>query len=83
MGDLESQEEDDPRRILWYKSLVFLGVIRPHHRDESWSAGLCSPFSTCVGTHIPVLSDLPLSTCGCKKSDLDVKTQQVDRNRGQ
>ncbi len=31
MGALKSQEEDDPKRILWYKSLGFLGVIRPHH----------------------------------------------------
>ena len=39
-GVLESQEEDVPKRILWYKSLCFLGVIRPHQRDESWSASL-------------------------------------------
>ena len=65
MGDLESQEEDDPKRILWYKPIGFLGVIRPHHRDESWSAGLWqSFFATCVGAHIPDLEDLSLSTGG-------------------
>jgi hypothetical protein len=40
MGVLESQEEDSSRRSLWYKPLGFLGVIRPHHRDEAWSASL-------------------------------------------
>ena len=40
MGALESQEEDAPKRILWYKPLVFLGVIRSHRRDESWSTSL-------------------------------------------
>ena len=40
MGDLESQEEDAPRRILWCKPMGFLGVITPHRRDETWSAGL-------------------------------------------
>ena len=40
MGVLESQEDDDPKRILWYKTLDFLGVIRPHRRDESWSGSL-------------------------------------------
>ncbi len=34
-----SQEEDDSRRVLWYKPRV-LGVIRSHRRDESWSDGL-------------------------------------------
>ena len=38
MGALESQEEDTPKRVLWYKPLGFLGVIRPHRRDETWSA---------------------------------------------
>ena len=40
MGDLESQEEDDPKGILWNNPLGFLGVIRPHHRDETWSVSL-------------------------------------------
>jgi hypothetical protein len=50
MGALESQEEDSPKRILWYKPLGFLGVIRPHRRHEVWSASLWqSFFATCVG----------------------------------
>ena len=34
MGTLVPQEEDTPKRILWYKPLGFLGVIRPHRRDK-------------------------------------------------
>ena len=50
MGVLESQKEDTPKRILWYTPMGFLGVIRPHHRDESWSSELWqSFFTTCVG----------------------------------
>ena len=40
MVRLESQEEDAPRRVLWYKSMSGLGQIRSHRRDESWSASL-------------------------------------------
>ena len=73
MGTLESQEEDDPKRILWYNPLVFLGVIRPHHRDEAWSDSLWQTFfATCVGENIPDLSELPLSGCGCRKFTCDV-----------
>jgi hypothetical protein len=38
MVSLESQEEDTPRRVLWFKPVSWMGQIRPHHRDESWSA---------------------------------------------
>ena len=40
MENLESDEEDAPRRVLWYKPMSWLGQIRTHHRDEAWSAGL-------------------------------------------
>ena len=40
MADLESQEEDAPKRVLFYKPMSWLGQIRPHRRDESWSASL-------------------------------------------
>ena len=73
MGDLESQEEDVPKRILWYNPLGVLGVIRPHHRDESWSASLCqSFFAACVGAQLPALAELPLWACGCRKFTCDV-----------
>ncbi len=35
MTSVESQEEDAPGRVLWYKPMSWLGQIRPHHRDET------------------------------------------------
>ena len=35
MTSVESQEEDAPGRVLWYKPMSWLGQIRPHHRDEA------------------------------------------------
>jgi hypothetical protein len=85
MGDLESQEEDAPQRVSWYKPMAWLGMIRTHRRDECWSASLWQTFF--LGDHV--------STCttqsGAKKAhdwaveqlaDLfrttrRVKTQQV------
>ena len=32
MENLESEEEDASRRVLWYKPMSWLGQIRPHHR---------------------------------------------------
>jgi hypothetical protein len=40
MSDLESQEEDAPNRILFFNHMSWLGQIRPHRRDESWSVSL-------------------------------------------
>jgi hypothetical protein len=40
MTDLESQEEDAPKRLLFFKSMSWLGQIRSHRRDESWSVSL-------------------------------------------
>jgi hypothetical protein len=40
MTGLESQEEDASQRVLFYKPMAWLGQIRPHRRDASWSAGL-------------------------------------------
>jgi hypothetical protein len=40
MTGLESQEEDDPKRILFLKPMSWLGQIRSHRRDESWSDSL-------------------------------------------
>jgi len=37
MENLESEEEDAPWRVLWYKPMSWLGQIRPHRRDEAWS----------------------------------------------
>ncbi len=40
MGDLESQEENAPKRILWYKTMTWLVSVRSHHRDEDWTPSL-------------------------------------------
>ncbi len=40
MAGLESQEEDAPKRILFFKPMSWLGQIRTHRRDESWSVSL-------------------------------------------
>ena len=40
MTNLESQEEDAPKRVLWFKPMSWLGQIRPHRRDEAWNASL-------------------------------------------
>ena len=62
---LESQEEDDPNRILFFKSMSWEGQIRAHRRDETWSASLGQTFfSTSMGAQIPVIVEKPLTTCG-------------------
>ncbi len=72
MTGLESQEEDAPKRILFFKPMSWLGQIRPHRRDESWSASLWQTFfSTSMGVQIPVIAEKPLATCGCRKFQLD------------
>ena len=41
MAGLESQEQDVPKRILFFKPMSWLGQIRTHRRDEEvWSASL-------------------------------------------
>ncbi len=72
MDDLESQEEDAPKCILFFKTISWLGQIRPHRRDESWSASLWQTFfSTSMGAQIPVIPEKPLTTCGYRKFQLD------------
>jgi hypothetical protein len=72
MAGLESQEEDAPKRILFFKPMSWLGQIRSHRRDESWSAPLWQTFfSTSMGAQIPVIAEKPLAACGCRKFKLD------------
>ncbi len=72
MVDLESQEEDAPNRILFYKPMSWLGQIRTHRRDESWSTSLWQTFfSTSMGAQIPVIAEKPLAVCGCHKFKID------------
>ena len=40
MVDLESQEEDTSKSILFFKPMGWLGQIRTHRRDETLSATL-------------------------------------------
>jgi hypothetical protein len=40
MTGLESQEEDAPKSVLFFKPMNWLGHLRSHHRDESWSVNL-------------------------------------------
>ncbi len=68
MENLESEEEDTPKRVLYLKPMRWLGQIRPHHRDETWSGSLWQTFfASCVNENIPTLSELPLSACGYRK----------------
>jgi hypothetical protein len=58
MAGLESQEEDAPKRILFLKPMSWLGQIRPHRRDEAWSAGLWQTFfAMTMGAQIPVIAE--------------------------
>ena len=78
MENLESDEEDASRRVLWYKPMSWLGQIRPHRRDEAWSAGLWQAFfASCVGATVPALAELPFSACGCKKFAIDALDDHV------
>jgi hypothetical protein len=72
MAGLESQEEDAPKRILFFKPMSWLGQIRPHRRDEVWSASLWQTFfAMTMGAQIPVIAEKPLEACGCRKFQLD------------
>ena len=72
MAALESQEEDAPKRVLFFKPMSWLGQIRPQRRDESWSASLWQTFfSTSMGAEIPVIAENPLAVCGCRKFRVD------------
>jgi hypothetical protein len=52
--------------------MSWLGQIRPHRRDEAWSANLWQTFfATSVGAQIPLLAEMPLSACGCRKFQID------------
>ncbi len=46
--------------------MSWLGQMRPHRRDEVWSASLWQTFfDMTMGTQIPVIVEKPLETCGC------------------
>jgi hypothetical protein len=63
MADLESQAEDVPKRILFFKPMSWLGQIWSHRRDETWSVSLWETFfSTSMVVQIPVIPEKPLGT---------------------
>jgi hypothetical protein len=69
---LESQEEDTPKRIPFFKPMSWLGQIRTHRRDETWSTSPWQTFfSTSMGAQIPVIAEKPIATCCCRKFQLD------------
>ena len=58
--------------------MSWLRQVRPHRRDEAWSASLWQTFfAACVGAKIPALAELPLSACGSKKFALDALGDHV------
>jgi hypothetical protein len=68
---LEPLEADAPRRVICFKPMSWLGQIRPHRGDETWSASLWQTFFASCGANTPALTELPLSACVCKKFQLD------------
>jgi hypothetical protein len=71
MTGLESQEEDTPKCILFFKPMSWLGQIRSHRRDESWSDSLWQTFfSTSMGAQFPVIVEKPIATCAYRKFQL-------------
>jgi hypothetical protein len=72
MTGLESQEEDVPNRILFFKPMSWLGQIRSHRRNEYWSVSLWQTFfPTAMDAQIPVITEKPLAVCGCRKFGID------------
>jgi hypothetical protein len=80
MSDLESQEEDAPTCILFFKSMSWLGQIRSHHRDETWSAlNTCTAYSGAKKAHDWMVDQIAYLF----RTTHRVKTQQVVKIRGQ
>ena len=72
MSDLEPQEEDAPKCILFFNPMSWVEQISPHRRDETWSASLCQTFfSTSMGAQIPVITEKALEACGSRKFQID------------
>ena len=75
MAGLESQEEDAPRRNLWFKPMSWLGQIRPHPRLGMRPCLLVSgrPFflPRPLEPTFRSLVEVPLSACGCRKFQID------------
>jgi hypothetical protein len=56
----------------FFKPMSWLGQIRPHRRDEAWSASLWQTFfAMTTGAQIPVIAEKLPAASGCKKFQLD------------
>jgi hypothetical protein len=77
MNGLEEQADNAQTRDLYWKSLSWLGTIRPTSANDASDPALWF-VSTTLGLEVPVLSSLsrrnnsPLAKCGCKKHALDL-----------
>jgi hypothetical protein len=70
--DLKLMFAGSRRAVSVSSSTSWLGQIRPHRRDESWSASLWQTFvSKSMGAQIPVMAEKSLTTCGWRKFQLD------------
>jgi hypothetical protein len=53
--------------------MSWLRQIRPHRRDEAWSASIWQTFFVMtIGAQIPVIPEKPLAVCACRKFQIDV-----------
>jgi hypothetical protein len=59
MENLESEEEDAPRRVLWYKSMSWLGQMRPHRRTFALAADSARPIASSVADSTVASSPSP------------------------
>jgi hypothetical protein len=51
MEDLEPIHDNAPKRVLWYRPMAWLGVIRPTRKDEAWPASLWQTFFELAVVH--------------------------------
>ncbi len=84
MVDLESQEEDVPNRVLFFKTISWMGQIRSHRRDESWSGGLWKTFFSTSMSDVKKDHDWVVDQLtDLFRTTHKVKTQQVVKSRVQ
>jgi len=72
MTDLESQEEDALKRVLFFKPRVDwdrLGLTV--ETTPGLLVSLQTFFSTSMGAQIPVIAEKPLAVCGCRRFKVD------------
>ena len=71
MGDLEPSDDKLPR-TLRHKPMAWLGVIRPLHKGEEFPLPLWQAFfSARLGSPIPSIVATHITTCACKRFQID------------